>query len=66
MKILQIRKWNIGMAQKEGRQDRDGLHALMGICVVHNNNYRALMMIIQYHKTLRMISIPMPYNITSK
>ena len=22
-----IRKWNIGMAQKEGRQDRDGLYA---------------------------------------
>ena len=25
--LLQIRKWNIGMAQKEGRQDRDGLYA---------------------------------------
>ena len=22
----EIRKWNIGMAQNEGRQDRDGLH----------------------------------------
>ena len=24
---LQIRKWNIGMAQKESRQDQDGLYA---------------------------------------
>ena len=26
LQILQIKKWNIGMAQKEGRQDGDGLY----------------------------------------
>ena len=43
--MIQIRKWNIGMAQKEGRQDWDGLeelNILQGLSPVEFAEVRAL------------------------
>ena len=33
---MQITKWNIGLAQKEGEQDQDGLYTLYSIHHTHS------------------------------